>query len=75
MSSHDMASISSAFLQSQERACLDALCDAISRDGFEVGALIYDGLHIIKSSRFVASSKMYLKNWYGKSILFLSHAN
>ena len=68
LSSHDMASISSAFLQTQERACLDALCDAIVRDGFEVGALIYDGLHIVKSPRFMSSSKMFLKNWRAHTI-------
>ena len=63
LSNHCMASISSSFLQSQERACLDALCDAIIRDGFKIGALIYDGMHISKDPRFSSSSKMFLKNW------------
>lgn len=42
------SSILSVYLQTLERRCLDALRDAIERDGFTVGALIHDGLHVMR---------------------------
>ena len=60
-SSHEIASIIATFIQTIERSCLDALYDCIVRDGFEVGALIYDGLHIRKSHNPITET--HLNNW------------
>jgi hypothetical protein len=61
-----LASILSVHLQTLERRCLDALMDAIIRDGYDVGALIYDGLHVLKCAHLDDSDgvpKSVLKNW------------
>lgn len=48
-----VASILAVYIQTQERLCLDALREAVEQDGFEVGALIYDGLHVRKSDEVI----------------------
>jgi len=46
--SNYMGSVISLYLQTQERLCLEALADAVQRDGRQLGGLIHDGLHILK---------------------------
>jgi hypothetical protein len=63
LSAHSLASVLSVYLQTLERRCLDALQDAITRDGFEVGALIYDGLLVRKDKTPGPLPKAVLKAW------------
>lgn len=42
------ASIMLLYLQTLERRCVDALQDAIERDGFMVGALNHNGVHVLR---------------------------
>ena len=58
-----LASVLSIHLQTLERRCLDALHDAITRDGFTVGPLIYDGLLVLKSDLPGGADESTLKNW------------
>lgn len=64
MATHALASVLSIYLQTLERRCLEALYDAIQRDGFEVGSLIYDGLLVRKPRDGDGEiSKTTLKTW------------
>lgn len=61
------SSILSIYLQTLERRCLDALRDAMERDGFTIGALIHDGLHVLRGGGDADDgpdvSDLNLRNW------------
>ena len=61
--SSPLASSLAIFLQTKERACLDALRDIVVRNGFKHGALIHDGLHVFKTKDLMQKSDTLLKIW------------
>jgi hypothetical protein len=58
-----LSSLLSVYLQTIERRCLDGLYSAVLRDGYEVGALIYDGMLVRKAGNSDNIPKSMLKTW------------
>ncbi|KAG2487743.1 hypothetical protein HYH03_013588 [Edaphochlamys debaryana] len=62
-SSNFIGSVVALYLQTQERRCLEALVEAVQRDGRSIGALIHDGLHVLKESDADVIEPATLKKW------------